>query len=391
MVVAQRGLDMECKAAVKDSTFSKEMAIVSFGGFGSTERIVLRGLVVEKKGIVRCAESDRLSDNLRKMKRRFLSGPGRDVEVRARFQGCETRVRTDGRGYFVVEMCSETNGIAPCRGICDVDLELRSRSSKPLRVAPGRVFIPPSSARFGVISDIDDTIVYTFATDRLRMVYTVLVKNARNRLPFAGVRAFYRALRDGFGGGENNPFFYVSSSSWRIHDVMSDFIRFNDLPPGPILMRGMEFTRASLFDPRRHDHKKRRFQEILDTYPDLPFLLVGDSGQRDAELYTELAKAYPRRIKALYLRDVSSSPQRREAIRRLAREVYPSGCELYLTETSIGAARHAASRGWINPWRLAEIEMDWTGEEPKNPLLSALCNAIREASRLVRPARNRKR
>ncbi len=372
-------------------SFSKEMAIVSFGGYGNTERIVLHGLVVEKKGVVQCMESDKLSDNLRKMKCRFTSGPGRDVEVKARFQGCETRVRTDGLGYFVVEMRSGADGIVPCRGICDVDLELQSRSGKPVRAAPGRVFIPPASARFGVISDIDDTIIYTFATDRLRMIYTVLVGNARTRLPFAGVRAFYRALHDGYGGGEKNPFFYVSSSSWRIYDVMRDFIRLNELPPGPILMRAMEFTRSSLFDPCRHDHKKRRFREILDTHPDLPFLLIGDSGQRDAELYTELAKAYPRRIPALYLRDVAPSPKRREVIRQLAREAYPSGCELHLAETSIGTARHAASRGWINPGRLPEIERDWAGEEHENPVLSALSKLTRGVSRIVRSSRLSKR
>jgi phosphatidate phosphatase APP1 len=233
-----------------------------------------------------------------------------------------------------------------------------------------------------VISDIDDTIIYTFATDRLRMIYNVLINNAWTRLPFAGVRNFYRALRDGSGGDEQNPFFYISSSSWRIYDVMRDFLEINDMPAGPVLMRAMKFTRSSLFDPRRHDHKKNRFKEILSTFPDLPFILIGDSGQRDAELYTDLAELYPGRIPALYLRDVDTSIDRRKAIERLALKAAEAGSELLLVDTSLKAARHAATRGWIDPLRLPGIEKELTGKAPENKVIAMLTRLTRKIVRL---------
>ncbi len=371
----------------------KKPGIQSFGGFGTAGRILVRGMVVEQKGIVCVEETDKLTDNLRKMKRRFLSAPGRGVEVEATLGEIKKRVRTDDQGFFSVELDLKDLPQGPCleNGICDVKLELLHCAPGHECVALGRAHVPPDSARFGVISDIDDTIVYTFSPERLRMTYIVLTNNARNRLPFSGVREFYRALHDGPGGNEKNPFFYVSSSSWRLYDVMRDFMRINDMPPGPVLLRAMAFTRSSLFDPRRHDHKKLRFMEILSAYPDLPFLLIGDSGQRDAELYTELARRHPGRIPALFLRDILPNPRKRETILRLADRAAEAGSELHLVDTSLEAAQIAAKRGWINPARLPAIEKDWTLDEPDNPVLSMLSKTARGVARLTRPVRRRKK
>ena len=176
--------------------------ILSFGGFGTAGRILVRGMVVEQKGIVCVEETDTLADNLRKMKRRFLNAPGRGVEVEATLGEIRKRVRTDDQGFFSVELDLKGLPEGPCLedGICDVRLELLHCAPGHECVALGRAHVPPDSARFGVISDIDDTIVYTFSPERLRMTYIVLTNNARTRLPFSGVREFYRALHDGPGG-----------------------------------------------------------------------------------------------------------------------------------------------------------------------------------------------
>jgi phosphatidate phosphatase APP1 len=213
------------------------------------------------------------------------------------------------------------------------------------------------------VSDLDDTVIQSKVTSMLSAARLLLLENARTRLPFPGVAAFYRALanvRDSPNGAAVNPVFYVSSNAWNMYDVVSDFLDHQRIPRGPVLLRDWDLSRALL---RNTDHKTRHIHEILETYPALPFILVGDSGQEDPEIYSEVVRAYPGRILAIYIRDVSRHAERSRAIGDLARSVAESGSMLLLAEDTLAAAKHAAEQGWIDPATLGEISADALKDE----------------------------
>ena len=135
---------------------------------------------------------------------------------------------------------------------------------------------------------------------------------------FPGVAAFYRALERGAGGSEANPIFYVSSSPWNLHDVIADFLDAQEIPVGPMLLRDWDIGREMM---RTRQYKLAQIREIMGTYPSLPFILVGDSGQEDPEIYGELVTEFPGRILAIYIRNVSPHPERLASIRALADRV----------------------------------------------------------------------
>jgi phosphatidate phosphatase APP1 len=180
----------------------------------------------------------------------------------------------------------------------------------------------------------------------------VLLENALTRLPFPGVAAFYRALERGATGAEANPIFYVSSSPWNLYDMIDGFLAAQKIPPGPLLLRDWDLGRLN---ERHARHKGAVIREIFDTYPELPFLLVGDSGQEDPEIYTDLVREHPHRVKAVYIRNVAPNAERMERIQRLAREVTDAGSTLVLADDTLAAARHAALHGWIASDTLTEI------------------------------------
>jgi hypothetical protein len=100
-----------------------------------------------------------------------------------------------------------------------VDLELLwPKAQGQVEVQVTGYVLVSAGARPGVISDLDDTVVKSRATDLLKMVWIILVNNARTRLPFEGVADFYKALQVGTDGREFNPVFYVSSSPWNLYD-----------------------------------------------------------------------------------------------------------------------------------------------------------------------------
>jgi phosphatidate phosphatase APP1 len=333
------------------------LTIAPYRGFGTPEYVLLNGRVLEEEPTAPSSERDPRWRNLLVSLRRFESDEVPGALVRARLGNAEVDARTDEEGYFQVRLAPPVP-LAPVHPWQEVELELleprRASQPEPVR-ATGFALVPAAGTHFGVISDLDDTVVRTDATDLLRMARTVLFENARTRLPFAGVAAFYRALHAGVSGDAFRPIFYVSSSPWNLYPLLSEFLEHHDIPLGPLLLRDWGIDPEKPFSTGHADHKLAAIERILATYPTMPFVLIGDSGQEDPEIYRETVARHANRVLAVYIRNVSRNPERPAAIAALAQEVEAAGSTLLLVPDTVSAARHAAERGWIDPARLAEI------------------------------------
>jgi phosphatidate phosphatase APP1 len=324
--------------------------VLSYLGFGTADKLTLCGRVLKDEGLKPSRSADRAWRNLVAMYKRFESDEVPGARLRARYAGVETEVVADREGYFSVEFRPEA---AARQGPWhDVTLELLAPRSGAVVI--GRVLVPPATARFGIISDIDDTVVQSRVTAKVRMVLALALSNAHTRKPFEGVGAFYRALHAGATGGEGNPIFYVSKSPWNLYPPLVEFLQLQGIPEGPLLLRdyGMHLMRA------KGHHKEQSINRILETYPGMPFVLIGDSGERDPEIYSEVVRRFPARVRAIYIRNVDPEPSRLAAIDRLIEQVRPTGCQLVLAPDSEFAAAHAAGEGLIAPSALQGIRRD---------------------------------
>ncbi len=227
----------------------------------------------------------------------------------------------------------------------------------------GKVFVPPASARFVVISDIDDTVMRTGVANKAVMLWRLFVQPARSRIAFPGVAAFYTALHRGASGAELNPMLYVSRAPWSIYDVLEEFFVLHRIPVGPILfLREWGMTVQSPLPRRAKDHKLDLIRDMLALYSDLPFILIGDSGQHDPEIYTRVLRENPGRVLAIYIRNVSRDVERRRAIEALALTVVDARGSLLLAADSLAMAEHAAERGLIAAAALASVVEERTGQ-----------------------------
>jgi phosphatidate phosphatase APP1 len=332
--------------------------VTTYRGFATARYAWVRGRVLRDPGFSAASPQDRWWTNLRNTFRLLESDEIPYARLRVRFRGATADAVADEEGYFetVVEHGRPPTGEGSWE---DAVVELMSPRDRDGRfiTAHAPVLTPPPAARFGVISDMDDTVLHTETTRLIRMTLRVLFGNAHTRLPFPGVSAFYRALQAG-GGGPTNPLFYVSSSPWNLYEVLQEFLRIQQIPAGPMFLRDWGFSGG---DPKARGHRGHKLiaiRRIMATYPALRFILIGDTAQQDPEIYAEIVHDYPDRILALYIHDVSRSPLRTGAVQELAAEVEKAGSTLILTPDTLAAARHAASRGWIDPDALPEIEED---------------------------------
>lgn len=328
--------------------------IQTYRGFGTTDELWLGGRVLEDEGIHEALAEDAPWRNLFAMALRFETDEWPGARLEAVRDGASVRVTCDEEGYFDVRLSAELHP-SPGLSWLEVEMRLLEDTRGPVR-ATGSVLVPGTAAEFGVISDIDDTVLPSGATSLLRLARATLLENARTRVPFPGVAAFYRALGRGVSDDAKefrNPVFYVSSSPWNLYDFLDDFFLLSGLPPGPLLLRDLGIDEEK-FVKGGHDHKLDKVERILATYPGLPFVLVGDSGQEDPEIYGEVLRRHPGRILAVYLRHVSDDV-RRAAVERLIAGVTTKEVDVLLVSDTVEAAEHAARIGLISRGRLAEL------------------------------------
>ena len=357
--------------------------IEAYRGYGCPDRAYVTGRVLRSPPLPIGAEHDSVWLNLASMIQRFESDEVPHARVRVVFPGGEQTVTAGEEGYF--ECWFEPRPPLSASHLWHtlvLELVEPREDDEPVR-AEAPVLVPPPESKFGVISDLDDTVIRSDVTSTLRMMKTVFLGNARTRMPFPGVAAFYRALEKGTGDSPFNPIFYVSSSPWNLHDLLTEFLTVQKIPLGPLLLRDWGLTGQGMVPSGNKVYKLENIRRILGMFPALPFILIGDSGQEDPEIYHEVVTEHPDRILAVYIRNVTPRPDRIEAIRALAAEVEKTGATLLLCDDTMGAARHAAERGWISPNALSEIGDVAHSEEQSTPAGTAQAN--RELSNVDPP------
>lgn len=320
------------------------VTIVPYRTFGVADQLFVKGRVVRDHPLPPAGAEDSRWKNFYHMLRRLNSHevPGARVEIAVGSQ--RWQAVADDEGYFTLGLPLE-QPVDPANVWHTVWVELVEPLARnaPVQVA-AEVLTPPPSARFAVISDIDDTILQSHAASLLRSFMETFFQNAQTRLPFAGVAALYQALWKGMSSVEMNPIFYVSSSPWNFYDFLVEFLERHRLPAGPMFLH--DYGLARLFSTLSHRHKLKPIRWLLETYPTLPFVLIGDSGQRDPELYSAIARDFPHRIAAVFIRDVSR--RRRDiVVDSLGEAVLTHGVPMHRVADSAAAAVIAADLGLI--------------------------------------------
>ena len=299
-------------------------------------------------------------DNLVNTYQRFESDEVPGVEVEIDFAGKQHRVVTDEEGYFHLETSNspDVRGTQPWKSIA-MRIVNHDNVSPDESLTTSSMLTPPETARVGVISDMDDTVLHTGVTGMLTVVRLTFLHNARTRKPLPGVAKLYQAIQDGLvvDQPQNNPIWYVSSSPWNLHDLLEDFLELNAIPKGPILLRDLGFD-ENKFLKEGHDHKLKKAMKVMAAYPKLPFILFGDSGQEDAVLYAEAAKSNPNQVKAIFIRDVdpdkdSDYDQNVKAPIEVAKSV---GVPMHLVKDSNAAAKILNSMGLVSDEWLPKID-----------------------------------
>jgi phosphatidate phosphatase APP1 len=266
-------------------------------GHGGPAGVVVRGRVLDNPVGTEAVEGEGVGAAVRRTVRHFLTDELPDVPLEVTVAGARAATVTDSEGYFVVRVPTTPETLVSPWTRGTVELSGDYRGWTGTREAPVDIRVPSADASFGILSDVDDTILQTGVQRVGRMILQTFTGSSLTRTPFPGAVELYQELAAGV-----NPVFYVSSSPWNLHGFLVAFLRHRGFPLGPVLLRDLLGTWAG------HEQKHDRIREVLDLHPDLPFVLLGDSGEHDPEIYADIVREYPGRILAVYIREVRLDP-----------------------------------------------------------------------------------
>ncbi|MFB2555100.1 App1 family protein [Herbiconiux liangxiaofengii] len=269
--------------------------VIPYAGYGSTSRIRVLGRVVlakqPKPGSRSARTQQRREDRVRGW-RSFTSVPVGDVDVVIEVEGIERTVRADRGGVIDVSV--------------DVELEpgwhsitMTSEGSEPAE-APVSIVAPGTD--FGVVCDIDDTVMVTALPRPFLAFWNTFVLDVHARTPTPGMSVFLERLTVDHPAA---PVIYLSTGAWNVAPTLTRFLSRNLYPRGPLLLTDWGPTHDRFFRNGR-EHKEKNLRRLASEFPDIKWILIGDDGQHDESIYGEFALEQPEHVRAVVIRQLSA-------------------------------------------------------------------------------------
>ena len=273
----------------------KKPSVIPYIGYGSTKHVRVLGRVLYLKPQTR--EHTRFRPDVAAVSR--VRGWRTFTSVYVPHQ--PVRVLIDGE--FVTEVTADRGGVIDA--IVPVSLEpgwhtvtLQAGDSE---AADAPVTIMDPEARFGVVSDVDDTILITALPRPVVAAWNSFVLDEHARSATPGMAVMLDHLMAAHPG---SPMMYLSTGAWNAAPALSRFLARNLYPMGPLLLTDWGPTHDRWFRSGK-EHKRRELKRLAEEFPDVKWLLIGDDGQHDEALYHEFSTAHPGNVAAVAIRQLS--------------------------------------------------------------------------------------
>ena len=277
---------------------------ISHTGYGSQDfvrvlgrvllsRLTERRVASEADGIIRELGGPAVEE---RGWRAFVTAGAMNVPVRVTAGHGTTHTSSDRSGY--IDVVIPAPGLEPGWHAVTIEAE----GGPPVQAA---VLIIDREARFGVVSDIDDTVISTSLPRPLIAAWNTFVRQETARHLVPGMAPMLRTL---IGEQSGSPIFYLSTGAWNTVPTLTRFLRRHGYPAGPMLMTDWGPTNTGWFRSGQ-DHKTEALHRLARELPKIRWVLVGDDGQHDPKIYGDFARDRPDVVDAIAIRELTPAEQ----------------------------------------------------------------------------------
>ncbi len=281
-------------------------AIVLHRGFGNKDKVIVSGHVFERYPSLKVNKRQSVFSTIISNLRRYINSPAKHVLVEIELNNGQHSVKTDENGFFKAEIATHhaTDGWHWYRArVPTKNLEEQAQ----YRIC--------DSSSTGVISDIDDTLLVSHSSIDWRKLFTYLSKNTEKRKPTAAVNNIINGLSKFNNGEGTTDYFYVSNSEWNLYEFLMAFFDLHEIPKGVYLLNSIIHHPFDFLQRQGKSevegHKMKSIKSIFSEFPAKQFVLIGDTGQHDIQVFQHLIEGKAPPVKAVFLREIKEKHNRK--------------------------------------------------------------------------------
>jgi phosphatidate phosphatase APP1 len=264
-------------------------AVIPYTGYGSTTWVRVLARVLLSKDQQRPEVEPAGARGWRS----FTSVPVENAEVVVTVEGQTSTVTADRSG--IVDAVVQAD-LQPGWQRLGLSVE----GSAPVHAD---VFVVGPETTFGLVSDIDDTVMVTALPRPMLAAWHTFVVNEHARSSTPGMPVLYERLLSQHPGA---PVIYLSTGAWNVAPTLTRFLSRNLYPPGALLLTDWGPTADRWFRSGQ-EHKRNNLLRLAEEFPQIKWLLVGDDGQHDEAIYSEFLEGHREKVRAVCIRQLSPS------------------------------------------------------------------------------------
>jgi len=264
--------------------------------YGNDRNLTIEGRVLNPREFHEAKQSDPFWINLWRKLGQIINDERKNVSVSIAVNKSLFTVKTDHEGYFMMEENFPPHTLHPHH---EIKLFL---TKEPQIQATCSAFIPSDRKQTGIISDFDDTVIISNVTHKARLIWQLLFKNYKQREAVAGMADRFQKI---LSNSPDKPLFFITGSPRQFHNAIQKFLDYHNFPKRTLITKKIHGKNPyALF--AQHDYKSEQIEKLIALYPQVKWILFGDSGEADREIYLRLAQKYPGQIQEIYIRDVTN-------------------------------------------------------------------------------------
>ena len=167
----------------------------------------------------------------------------------------------------------------------------------------GSAFIVGADVEFGVVCDVDDTVMVTALPRPFIAAWNSFVVDEHARIPVPGMAVLLDQLQRQHPGA---PVIYLSTGAWNIAPTLRRFLTRHLFPAGAMLLTDWGPTHDRWFRSGR-EHKLTNLDRLAEQFPHVRWLLIGDDGQHDEAIYGDFMQRHPGAVTGVAIRQLSTA------------------------------------------------------------------------------------
>ena len=306
MELTQLGSAPADATSVETKPHVKKLEIQVYSTYGNDEEINIKGRVIEKEKFKPVQEIDSSIKNILRTLKLMESDEKEDIYVTIKFNNKIFMAKTDDEGFYKMKI-KDFGKVEP--GISNVEVSLMAGQKKyDAKPVTGTVAVQSKNdTTTGIVTDIDDTIQKSGITSKKELIKNILFKNQLTQEKIPGMPELYNALDKRNNGKIDGDVHYVSSSPVNLAPRIESFLDHNEFPEGSLDLKHLGLGKNTDGLTDHGEYKLGKIRTLFNTYPEKKFILFGDSGEKDPEIYKQISKEYPGRVTGIYINNVTNS------------------------------------------------------------------------------------